>query len=182
MPRSTRTPIAPIERRSLDGRFDVHLEPTALALVLGACASAGDHETGGILVGKYSPDLRTARITGASTAPADGRSGRTQFVRGIRGLQAWLAQLWARRSGHYLGEWHFHPYSDPSPSLQDVRQMADIANSPSYHCRQPVLLVVGGDPCGRWLLHLEVVESREARHLLLEAPQRSDEGQRYVGV
>lgn len=175
MPRSTQTPIAPIERRSLDARFGVHLEPTALALVLDACASAGNHETGGILVGKYSPDLRTARITGASTAPADGRSGRTQFVRGIRGLQAWLAQLWARRSGHYLGEWHFHPFSDPTPSSQDIRQMAEIANSPHYHCRQPVMLVVGGDPCGRWLLHFEVVESREARHILVEAPPHTDE-------
>lgn len=172
-----RTPIVPIDRRSQDGRFGVHLEPAALALILDACASVGDHETGGILVGKYSPDLRTARITGASTAPADGKSGRTHFVRGVRGLQAWLAQLWARRSGHYLGEWHFHPHADPTPSLRDVRQMEEIADSPHYHCRQPVILVVGGDPLGRWRLHLEVVESREARHLLSEAPQPSGESE-----
>lgn len=175
MPRSARITIAPIERRSLDARFGIYMEPTALAIVLDACASAGGNETGGILVGKYSPDLRTARITGASTAPSDGRSGRTQFVRGIRGLQAWLAQLWARRSGHYLGEWHFHPFSDPTPSSQDIRQMTEIASSPHYHCRQPVMLVVGGDPSGRWLLHFEVVESREARHLLLEASPPADE-------
>lgn len=99
-------------------------------------------ETGGVLIGYYNSSRKKAIITDISSAPADSKSGQTWFVRGILGLNQMLAIKW-QEGEYYLGEWHIHPKSSPTPSLTDIRQMKSIAKDNKYHCREPILLIVG---------------------------------------
>ena len=149
-----------------DGRFALRLSQRALDAILDACRKGGRVETGGILVGRYSADLAVAVVTHASPPPPDTTAGPTWLRRGIVGLESWLARLWTRHARHYLGEWHFHPFSTPQPSGRDIAQMRVIAKSTRYQCRTPVLLIVGGDPQGEWCTHVEVLDETGRRYRL----------------
>lgn len=156
----------PPEYWSKDGRFGVRIEQAAIDTMLQHCRNSGRREAGGILVGKYSDDRRLAVIGQASAPPVDTRAGGFWLVRGIKGLQSWLERLWREDAGHYVGEWHFHPFADPTPSHQDIAQMKNIAKNENYHCKQPILIIVGGDPAGDWTTHVEVHTGTGERHVL----------------
>lgn len=135
--------------QSPDGRFAVAIPEEELRKAVLYCSRAGRCETGGILVGRYSSDHACAVVTSASQAPHDSQAGRTWFSRGVDGLQKWLNGLW-KASSYYLGEWHFHPFESASPSGDDLAEMGSIATSEAYHCPEPILMIIGGNPDDSW--------------------------------
>lgn len=151
-----------LEFRSADARFRVHVPGATIRRLLHLCRSSGTLETGGILVGGYSATLDCARVSAASGPPGDSVRGPSWFQRGTRGLQKWLESRWASRGDHYLGEWHFHPYAAPVPSSTDLLQLGRIARSADYRCPEPILLIVGGDPAGKWLISAHVIPVGQA--------------------
>ena len=128
---------------SSDGKYKVLLTAASVHSLVARCSEASDTETGGILLGHYNAAHDTAIVSYVSEAPTDSECGTTWFTRGVRGLQRLISKFWRERE-YYLGEWHFHPNGSATPSGQDIAQMAEIANTPSYHCPEPLLLVVGG--------------------------------------
>lgn len=157
-----------LDFRSRDGRFALRVGEEEVGRVLAHCLAAAPRETGGILIGFYDSDHRVAEVVRATPAPADSRRGRTWFVRGVRGLQSLVNRVWRQNRHYYLGEWHFHPYGSPAPSQDDKDQLNKIANEASYHCPEPVLLIIGGDPAGVWTARAFVFRRGEA-HVELHA-------------
>ena len=139
--------------RSPDKRFGVQISEAELAKAVEQCVKAGWKETGGILVGRYTAAHDCAVVTSASGAPRDSHAGGTWFSRGVTGLQRWLNGLWKSET-FYLGEWHFHPFALASPSVDDLAEMRSISTTESYHCPEPLLMIVGGDPKKDW--HIKV--------------------------
>jgi integrative and conjugative element protein (TIGR02256 family) len=139
-----------LEFWSDDNIFGLKIPDRRIKQLLRLCGRSSPCETGGILLGRYSNALDYALVTSITNAPADSRSGRTWFVRGVRGLQSKIDNMWRRKEGYYLGEWHFHPFGEPSPSGTDSSQMREIARSPQYRCPEPILLIIGGDPPKDW--------------------------------
>jgi integrative and conjugative element protein (TIGR02256 family) len=135
---------------STDGRFGLHLTAFDVERVRKLCAAAGARETGGVLFGRYTDDRVWAEVSEVTCAPADSRSGRTWFERGTHRLQGRVLRLWHEKRHYYLGEWHFHPGAAPDPSGTDQRQMRIIAESATYECPEPVLLILGGNPDTVW--------------------------------
>ena len=153
--------------RSSDGRFGIRLEAIHVALLMAECQTAGNRETGGILIGHYSRDHAMAFVTEVTTAPMDSRGGTTWFDRGVQGLKKKLQFSWRKASTFYLGEWHFHPGAAPNPSPVDSSQMTDIAKSPQYACPEPLLLIVGGTE-RQWTVAGYVYEKVTQRHTLIK--------------
>jgi len=151
----------PIHLRSKDQRFELCLPGELMYQVQSRCISAGLRETGGILVGRYSEDLRIAEVTAISDCPNDSTSGHISFVRGIKGLCRWLQILWKGSSYYYLGEWHFHPVVNIQPSSQDLASMIQIASAEPYRCPEPILLIVSGNDTKGWRLYAQVTISDE---------------------
>jgi len=139
-----------LEFWSTDKRFGLKVPRMEVKEALRLCERSVPNETGGILLGRYSAAHDCAVVMAVTGAPADSHSGRTWFIRGVRGLQRTVDHLWGRQRGYYLGEWHFHPGGAPKPSPTDVQQMREIAGSEQYHCPEPVLLIIGGEPKGKW--------------------------------
>jgi integrative and conjugative element protein (TIGR02256 family) len=131
--------------RSDDGRFGIELRAKHVTFLVAECQKARNEETGGILIGHYSPDHAMAFVTEVTSAPIDSKRGATWFDRGVQGLKDKLRTSWRKAGTFYLGEWHFHPGAAPNPSHVDSSQMANIARSPEYSCPEPILLIVGGD-------------------------------------
>lgn len=127
-----------------DGRFQVILPSSVENKIIAFCRGARGRETGGVLVGNYTPDRATAILTAATSPPRDSKAGRTWFHRGVVGLQRFLAKLWSKPSReYYIGEWHHHPSIVVAPSGDDVRQMEMISADENYRCPEPVLVIVG---------------------------------------
>lgn len=157
--------------RSPDKRFGVLISEAELAKAVRQCGKASRKETGGVLVGRYTAAHDLAVVTSASDAPRDSRSGGTWFSRGVAGLQRWLNGLWKSKT-YYLGEWHFHPFALASPSGDDLAGMKSIASAGSYHCPEPILIIVGGDPKKDWHVKVFVYVAGEG---LRELPEVKDE-------
>ncbi len=125
--------------------YTVTLEAEALSNMVSDCVQAGKHETGGILIGKYSSDGRIALISEITSHPKDSISSSITFLRGIVGLKELLTARWSE-GFHYVGEWHYHPGGSPEPSGTDMHAMRSIAENSKYSCREPILVIVGGRP------------------------------------
>jgi len=129
---------------SADQNFEVSISEQIVEAIRAIIKSANGLETGGILIGRYSPDHKTAIINHITGPPKDSKAGSTWFVRGVKGLETLLKRFWSKNE-YYLGEWHYHPNASASPSMQDISQMKEISRSIHYQCPEPVLLIIGGD-------------------------------------
>ena len=114
------------------------------------CRRSGSVETGGILIGHYTKDERTALVTEALPPPSDSARGRSWFHRGVAGLRGLLAKRWESEvRTYYVGEWPYHPASIVEPSGDDLTQMHGINADPRYRCREPIMVIVGQAPRGK---------------------------------
>lgn len=100
-------------------------------------------ETGGIIIGHYDADCQNAVITECTKPPEDSIAARFRFYRGIKGLKGLLQQCWKEQNEYYLGEWHLHPGSSPTPSAADIAQMKKIAQDKNFNCKEPILMILG---------------------------------------
>lgn len=100
-------------------------------------------ETGGIICGYYSNDLLKAIITEFCPPSKDSILGMASFSRGIFGIEQYLEEKW-RVGQYYLGDWHLHPYSKPSASYQDLRQIELNSKDKQLNCPEPIMVIVGG--------------------------------------
>lgn len=140
----------PLEFWSKDNRFGLHISAPELDLLLELSEKSGLVETGGILIGEYTPALDCAVVMEITPPPPDSKRGRYWFVRGVKGLRSKLKALWKEKTGFYLGEWHFHPGGDPDPSETDLIGIKGISESPKYKCPEPILLIIGGSLPDNW--------------------------------
>lgn len=127
-----------------DAIYSVEIHRAVLDALDQCCRDAGSVETGGVLIGRYSDDSSIALVTEATAQPDDSEQGRFFFVRGKRGLRSLFDQRWkAQPRTFYVGEWHYHPANHVEPSDQDFDQMASIGHARNYHCKEPLLLILG---------------------------------------
>jgi len=135
---------------SKDRRFGLNLKESLLLDGLKECENSNLLETGGILVGYYTPAHDCAVVTALSGPPKDSSRKPRLFERGTRGIQSWIFKLWRENRHFYLGEWHYHPRGVSIPSQDDIEQMRRLSKDRSLNCPEPILLIIGGDPKGEW--------------------------------
>lgn len=146
--------------------YTVDIDSNLLEDIFQECNKSLNYETGGILIGKYSDDMRTAVISSLSKAPIDSKSGKTSFKRGIKGLIDILNRKWDESGEYYLGEWHFHPNRSSQPSQTDIGQMKKLSRNIKLKCPEPILLIVGGNKIIGWDISLHVFKNNEMIELL----------------
>jgi len=130
-----------------DSRYGLRIPSKVIHKMLNMCCDSRENETGGIIVGYYNQPHDCSIVTDCSGAPIDSHYGKQFFYRGVHGLKQWLSTLWnLGQRRYYLGEWHFHPFANPDPSCIDLMQMRKNAESKSYNCPEPIMVIIGGDP------------------------------------
>ncbi|WP_018675596.1 Mov34/MPN/PAD-1 family protein [Riemerella columbina] len=102
-------------------------------------------EFGGLLIGKYSDDLKSLILTDI-LIPEEYTNHRTLFTRGTKGIQQKLIKMFKLKEKlYYVGEWHSHPNVSSRYSRTDLNAMKEIAKSESIRINNPVLLIVSID-------------------------------------
>lgn len=137
----------------LNLKIDLPIEQ--LKFVYRLCEESNPYETGGIIIGNYSNDGSTAYISEILTFPADSIKEKTFFKRGIKGLKKRLDMLW-NDGYYYVGEWHYHPDSIPTPSSSDIKQMISFSQNKKLNCPEPILIIIGGTK-NHWLHNVIVI-------------------------
>ena len=142
-----------------DTHLKIELPIKQLNIMHNLCDKSNPYETGGILIGSYSGDNFTAHISEITNSPDDSVKKKTQFKRGINGLQIKLDTLW-KDNQYYLGEWYYHPNSSPTPSRSDIEQMLSLSHDKKLNCPEPILIILGGNK-DNWLLNVIVIANEK---------------------
>ncbi|SEB02462.1 Mov34/MPN/PAD-1 family protein [Pedobacter hartonius] len=101
------------------------------------------NEFGGILVGEYSKDKQTVKVS-ETILPLTYKSSKVSFDRGIDGLKESLLDFYnAVPSRIYVGEWHTHPNASPMPSWTDILAMRQIVAYEMVNINNPIMLILG---------------------------------------
>lgn len=131
------------------GEYALIVQYEAWSSIEKECKNAHDRETGGILIGFYTEDMSTAVVTEASGPPSDSRRSHSWFWRGVAGLKNLLIRRWSlKQRTYYIGEWHYHPIFRIELSGDDLAQMRSISRDSNYHCREPIMIIVGKECSG----------------------------------
>ncbi|QXH48130.1 Mov34/MPN/PAD-1 family protein [Pseudomonas xanthosomatis] len=101
---------------------------------------SNSNEAGGILLG-YRAGTNIHIISATGPLPRDRRS-RVSFDRLDPGHQVTASEAWATSGGRidYIGDWHTHPQSVPTPSSKDYLEWKKLTAS----MQAPHLLVIVG--------------------------------------
>jgi integrative and conjugative element protein (TIGR02256 family) len=174
LPNGTADHPVDIRLLSVDRRFGIQLPAQCMQTMLEYAVRDYPKETGGVLLGRYTPSLEIAIVTEVSGPPMDSQKARSGFWRGISGLQSLISRLWKEQQ-YYLGEWHVHPDGPPIPSVTDHDQMRAISESSAYQCPEPLLLILGYSKKSfppRWSAGAYVFP-RQGSHITLSNPEHS---------
>lgn len=128
--------------KSKNGQYTVFLSKTCFKKMLKLALDHNPYEVGTSLIGYYAIHGFDAFITDIAPLPSDSKSSRFTFLRGINGLKIFFEKL---NGVHYLGEWHSHPSSQPTPSDRDISSQFAIANDKLANCPETILVIIGGE-------------------------------------
>ncbi len=115
-----------------------------------AALPARPYEVGGWLLGYWSDDERSVFITHA-TPPASRGTPFGVRISG-RGHRKRFDEAWTASGGlvTFLGDWHTHPASPPTPSERDEKALHKLATDPAYGTPNPLMVIVSTP---RWPWH-----------------------------
>lgn len=123
------------------GASAISVHPQVLADIEEACLAAGDHETGGPLLGRVERSWNGERLveqisvlsTVAPGSDVDGRPAAVTLGGAEHGERAAaIARWWGKVTGvrlQHLGDWHLHPSGVAEPSSGDHRTAHDMLSS-----------------------------------------------------
>ena len=113
-----------------------------------------NREAGGVLLGRHLLDSHDVVVDEISTPQSGDRRGRFSFFRSYRhevvACQRWLEQ---ERTSAYLGLWHTHPESDPTPSGVDQSDWQQAVSADTFEGDRLFFPIVGTRSIRVWTLN-----------------------------
>lgn len=100
-------------------------------------------EAGGILLGQvFDTKIVIDEITEPSLLD---KAGRFFFVRNVKMAQKTVNTVWSKSNGKsiYLGEWHTHSETNPFPSYDDRKLIADMLIHSKMEINFLFMIIVG---------------------------------------
>lgn len=117
-----------------------------------------DCEAGGVLLGRYLIDSENIVVDYVTTPQKKDRRTRTSFFRSKTHNS--IAQKMWEASNHriaYLGLWHTHPESVPSPSMIDIKDWEKAIKKDQFEGDKLFFLIVGIDDLKVWMLNNDLI-------------------------
>lgn len=126
------------------GKYEVVFSEDVLDLISKYKQKRKKHnESGGILLGQVKNDK--VYILKASIPNSKDKSSRVSFLRNKEYAQHIIDYEFANSQGKtiYLGEWHTHPESYPTPSVVDIKMVQDQFEQNTLNEQFLVLFIQG---------------------------------------
>ncbi|HEY9178538.1 MAG TPA: Mov34/MPN/PAD-1 family protein [Flavipsychrobacter sp.] len=109
-------------------------------------------EAGGVLLGRFIKGSKNIIVDGITVPMIGDKRGRTYFIREEKMHQLVINNVWEKSAGtcNYLGEWHTHPESYPTPSDQDIKNWKKILSTRTFSSLYLYFIIVGTKRVGVW--------------------------------
>lgn len=103
------------------------------------------NEAGGVLLGRFIIASKNIIIDEVTIPMIGDKSTRYSYVRNAKSHQRIIDNKWLKSNGtcNYLGEWHTHPESYPTPSNTDIENWKDRLGKDSFSSRYLYFIIVG---------------------------------------
>lgn len=113
--------------------------------------TAREPEAGGVLLGRHLIDSQDLVVDEVTVPQKEDRRSRFSFFRS-KSHSTLAYQRWNDSNGRmaYLGLWHTHPESDPSPSCVDRRDWTKAIARDSFEGERLFFPIVGIDRIRVW--------------------------------
>ena len=131
----------------------VKVAPAALAqLLLFRQLEPDSTEAGGVLLGRHIVGCRDMVIDEVTVPMQEDRRLRLAFHRSQTGHQKVIDARWLDSEGtcHYLGEWHTHPETAPTPSSVDLADWRRRLSVDQFEGDSLLFLIVGTRELRAW--------------------------------
>jgi len=104
-----------------------------------------DHESGGVLLGRFILDSKDIVIDQISTPQKNDVSSPVKFIKQKKEHQLIVDKAWKKSGGtcNFLGEWHTHPQKSPSPSSIDIKNWKKIIRKSKHEGDSLFFLIIG---------------------------------------
>lgn len=114
-------------------------------------STAREPESGGILLGRHLLESQDLVVDEVTVPQKDDRQSRFAFFRSKR-HNTLAHQRWEASKGRmaYLGLWHTHPESDPTPSCLDRRDWTKAIAQDTFEGERLFFPIVGIDRIRVW--------------------------------
>ncbi len=102
-------------------------------------------EAGGVLLGRLITNSKNIIVDRVTVPMIGDKRGKYEFIRGEKMHQQVITNAWEKSNGrcNYLGEWHTHPESYPSPSRKDYENWLNILENRVYDSFFLYFVIVG---------------------------------------
>lgn len=103
------------------------------------------NEAGGVLLGRHIIDSNDIVVDDITTPMQNDVRRRHYFLRLRENHQMVVTEKWIKSNGtcNYLGEWHTHPDSLPTPSLVDIREWIRLLKSTRFDGENLYFIISG---------------------------------------
>jgi integrative and conjugative element protein (TIGR02256 family) len=135
------------------GDYEIRIARPAFAEILAWTRRTrrlrGDQvETGGLLFGRRDDATGVITISEVTGPPPDSVESATEFVCGVEGNDASIAEKRSRAGGSlaFIGMWHTHPKGSSQPSARDITSMTALVLRDDPPIQKSLALIVGGTP------------------------------------
>ncbi len=132
------------------GSYTVRFSPPALKEMIATVRQnqrvrGRSKETGGLLWGEWDEAMKIVFVSDASGPPPDSGHSAELFVCGTIGTVEEAAERSkaTRSSTNYLGMWHTHPVSSPTPSTTDIVGMTEVLTVHPSAPRTSLMVILG---------------------------------------
>lgn len=135
-------------------------------------SNARDREAGGVLLGRYVRGCGDVVVDEATIPMRGDRRTRTTYHREAKRHQEIIDARWSMSAGtcQYLGEWHTHPETDPTPSGIDLSDWRRRLRHDEFDSDTLLFVIVGTETVRVWEGHrrsreIHVLEPSEPYYL-----------------
>lgn len=144
-------------------RIAVLIRASDVEKAMKLCNQTRNFETGGILIGYYSNNYRTANITFFSKPPEDSKGTFNSFVRGFKKLKEIISFFFSANKHYYIGEWHYHPVNNAICSNVDIEQIKKISKDTKIDCKEPILVIISKENIGCYVFKNRIVLLKKSK-------------------
>jgi len=109
-------------------------------------------EAGGVLLGRFILNSNNLVVDKVTIPMAGDKRSRYAFIRSEKMHQKIITATWKKSNGtcNYLGEWHTHPESYPTPSRQDIFNWKNILTTGIFSSLYLYFIIVGINEIRIW--------------------------------
>lgn len=109
-------------------------------------------EAGGVMLGRFIVGTADVIVDQVTEPMSSDKRSRRRFFRTVRDHQAVIDRRWcqSRHRCNYLGGWHTHAESSPSPSGIDTSDWKHALQMDKFDCETLYFIIVGTQKIRAW--------------------------------